>query len=117
MCIRDLLKPRDVACPPPKVDAENPRRTRCDQLRHASRVDVVRDWIDVAEYRREPLPKQRVRRANERKRWDDHLAGQTGCPNRQLKAVIPLKTTTQCSTPMNFAKTAFNFAEIWAVVG
>ena len=66
-----------VAGATPGVDANDPGGARRNHLFHLRRIEVVRGWVDIAEYRRDFLPLERVGRGYECERWYDHFARKT----------------------------------------
>ena len=71
----------DVAGAAPGVHADDAGGARRDHLFHLRRVNRVGARVDVAEYRRDLLPLQRVRRGDESERRHDYLAGQAEGPD------------------------------------
>src|SRR5437773_9088993 len=67
----------DITSASPDMDTENCAGSGANQLLHLERVEIVRGRIDIAEYRGDSQPSQRMRGSHESKRWKNDFAGET----------------------------------------
>jgi hypothetical protein len=113
----DIAQSCGVAGASPDVDTKYARCARRNHALDQFRIESMRTRIDIAEYGRNLLPLQRVRRSDKRKRRYNHFAGEAQRPDRDLQGNGPVASRDAVAHSEISLDLRLEFLHEWAVVG